>query len=127
MVDMMECCFSIFGNLVSNCVFILSENRNVIDVFIKVLRSLFQRDFRECCIFGIFWSFLKEIVCEMIGLSKFEERGVIIVFLYFIGQKEVFNKVIYLWDDFEVYSLNFKFLSLMEEIEKVRNVFYKGV
>ena len=95
MADMMECCFSIFGNSASNCVSILSENRNITDAFMKASRSSLQRDLRECCIPGIPWSLLKEIVREMIGPSKFEERGATTALPYFTGQKEVLNKVIH--------------------------------
>lgn len=35
---MMDCCFSIFGNLVSNWVIIMSENKCVGEVFIKVFK-----------------------------------------------------------------------------------------
>lgn len=126
MADMMECCFSIFGNSASNCVSILSENRNITDAFMKASRSSLQRDLRECCIPGIPWSLLKEIVREMIGPSKFEERGATTALPYFTGQKEVLNKVIHSWDDLEVYSPNPKLSSLTEEIEKARNAFYKG-
>ena len=125
MVDMMECCFSILGNSASSCVTIISENKHVTDAFIKV--SKLQREIKECCITGIPWGLLKEIVREMIGPTKFEERGATTELPYFIGQlKEVLNKVIHSWDDLEVYSPNPRLPSLVEDIEKERNAFYKG-
>lgn len=48
------------------------------------------------------------------------------IFFFIIGFIEVFNKIIYFWEDFEIYCLNFWLINLMEEIEKVRDIFYKG-
>lgn len=85
MVDIMESSFSIFGNLVSSCVIIFSEIVEVVEVFIEVFKFVFWWELKDCFIIGIFWSLLKEIVCEMVGFFKFEEFGVKIEFLYFIG------------------------------------------
>lgn len=126
MVDMMECCFSIFGNSASSCISIISENKNVAEAFIKASKSSLQKELRECSVAGIPWSLLEEIVREMVGPTKFEERGATTVLPYFTGQKEVLNKVIHSWDDLEVYSPNPRLPSLAEEIEKARNAFYKG-
>lgn len=80
-----------------------------------------------CLIIGIFWGIFEEIVGEMVGLFKFEERKVIMELLYFIGNfRFVFNKIINFWDDLEVYSLNFCLVFFLEDIEKERNNFYKG-
>ena len=125
MVDMMECCFSILGNPASNCVTIISENKHVAEAFIKA--SKLQRELRECSITGIPWKLSKEIVREMVGPTKFEERGATTKLPYFTGQlKEVLNKVIHSWDDLEVYSPDPRLPSLVEDIEKERNAFYKG-
>ena len=126
MVDMMECCFSIFGNPASNCISIISENKDVADAFIKASKSSLQKELRECSIPGIPWSLLEEIVREMVGPTRFEERGATTVLPYFTGQKEVLKKVIHSWDDLEVYSPNPKLPILAEEIERARNAFYKG-
>ena len=127
MVDIMECCFSIFGNLASSCITIISENKNVPESFIKASKTSLQKELRECSITGIPWRLLKEIVREMVGPSKFEERGATTELPYFTGQhKEVLNKVIHSWDDLEVYSPNPRLPSLAEDIEKARNAFYKG-
>ena len=125
MVDMMECCFSILGNSASNCVTIISESRHVTESFIKA--SKLPRELRECSITGIPWKLLKEIVREMVGPTKFEERGATTKLPYFTGQlKDVLNKVIHSWDDLEVYSPDPRLPSLLEDIEKERNAFYKG-
>lgn len=124
MVDMMECCFSILGNAAINCVTILSENNQVTDAFIKA--SKLQRELRECSITGIPWTLLKEIVREILGPTRFEERGAKTELPYFTGLKQVFNKMIHSWDDLEVYSPNPRLSSLVEDIEKARNSFYKG-
>lgn len=125
MVDMMECCFSILGNPASNCVSIISESKHVVEAFIKA--SKLQRELRECSITGFPWKLLKEIVREMVGPTKFEERGATTKLPYFTGQlKEVLNKVIHSWDDLEVYSPDPRLPSLVEDIEKERNAFYKG-
>ncbi|XP_078364796.1 uncharacterized protein LOC144649210 isoform X2 [Oculina patagonica] len=127
MVDMMECCFSIFGNLASSCITILSESKNVAESLIKASKSSLQKELKECSVTGIPWRLLKEIVREMVGPTKFEERGATTELPFFTGQlKEVLNKVIHSWDDLEVYSPNPRLPSLAEDIEKARNAFYKG-
>ena len=125
MVDMMECCFSILGNAASNCVTIVSESKHVSDAFVKASREL-QRELRECSITGMSWTLLKEIVREMVGPTKFEDRGAKTELPYFTGLKEVFNKMIHSWDDLEVYSPNPRLPCLVDDIEKARNAFYKG-
>jgi len=127
MVDIMECCFSIFGNSASNCVTIISESKLVAEAFIKSSEPSLQKELRECSVSGIPWSLLKEIVREMVGPTKFEERGATTELPYFSGQlKEVLNKVIHSWDDLEVYIPNPRLPSSAEDIEKARNAFYKG-
>lgn len=127
MVDIMECCFSIFGNSASSCVTIISESKNVVEAFIRASKPSLQKELRECTLSGIPWTLLKEIVREMVGPTKFEERGATTELPYFNGQlKEVLNKVIHSWDDLEVYSPNPRLPSLVEDIEKARNAFYKG-
>ena len=127
MVDIMECCFSIFGDSANNCVTILSESKIVADAFIKFSETSLQKELRECSISEIPWSLLKEIVREMVGPAKFEERGATTELPYFNGQlKEVLNKVIHSWDDLEVYIPNPRLPSSAEDIEKARNAFYKG-
>lgn len=127
MVDMMECCFSIFGNSASTCVTIISENKNVAEAFIRTSRPSLQKELRECCLSGISWILLEEIVREMVGPTKFEERGATTELPYFNGQlKEVLNKVIHSWDDLEVYIPNPRLPGLTEDIETARNAFYKG-
>ena len=127
MVDIMECCFSIFGNTASSCITIISENKDVAEAFIKGSRPSLQNDVRECSVAGIPWSLLKEIVRELVGPTKFEERGATTELPYFNAQlKEVLNKVIHSWNDLEVYSPNPRLPSLAEDIEKARNAFYKG-
>lgn len=127
MVDIMECCFSIFGNSASNCVTIISESKIVAEAFIKSSEPSLQKELRECSVSGIPWSLLKEIVREMVGPTKFEERGARTELPYFNGQlKEVLNKAIHSWDDLEVYIPNPRLPSSAEDIEKARNAFYKG-
>ena len=124
MVDMMECCFSILGKSASNSITIMSENKHVSEAFIKA--SKLQREIIECSIPGIPWKLLKEVVREMVGPTKFDERGAKTELPYFTGLKEVFNKIINSWNDLEVYSPNPRLPSLLEDIEKERNAFYKG-
>ncbi len=127
MVDIMECCFSIFGNLTSSCITILSESTSVTEAFIKASKPSLQKELRECSVSGIPWSLLKELVREMVGPTKFEERGATTELPYFTGQfKEVLNKVIHSWNDLEVYYPNPRLPKLAKEIEKERNAFYKG-
>ena len=125
MVDMMECCFSILGDSASNCVTVISESKHVTDAFIKASRL--QRELRDCSITDIPWSLLREIVRDMVGPTKFEERGAKTELPFFTGLlKEVFNKMIHSWDDLEVYVPNPRLPRLAEDIEKARNAFYKG-
>lgn len=124
MVDMMECCFSILGDSASNCVTIISESKLVSDAFIKA--SKLQRELRDCSITDLPWSLLREIFREMVGPTKFEERGAKTKFPYFTGMKEVFTKKINSWDDLEVYIPNPRLPRLAEDIENARTAFYKG-
>ena len=124
MVDMVECCFSILGDSASNCVTVISESKHVTDAFIKASRL--QRELRDCSITDIPWSLLREIVREMLGPTKFEERGAKTELPYFTGLKEVLNKMIHSWDDLDVYIPNPRLPRLVEDIEKERNAFYKG-
>ena len=127
MVDIMECCFSIFGNTASSCITIISENKNVGEAFIKGSRPSLQNELRECSVAGIPWRLLKEILRELVGPTTFEERGATTELPFFNGQlKEVLNKVIHSWNDLEVYSPNPRLPSLAEDIEKARNAFYRG-
>ena len=127
MVDIMECCFSIFGNTASSCITIISENKNVAEAFIKASKPSLQNDLKESSIAGIPWSLLKEIVRELVGPTRFEEREATTELPYFNAQlKEVLNKVIHSWNDLEVYSPNPRLPSLAKDIEKARNAFYKG-
>ena len=127
MVDIMECCFSIFGNAASSCITIISENKSVAEAFIKASKPSLQKDLKECSVAGIPWILLKEILRELVGPTKFDERGATTELPYFNGKlKEVLNKVIHSWNDLEVYSPNPRLPRLAEDIEKARNAFYKG-
>ena len=127
MVDIMECCFSIFGNAASSCITIISENKDVAEAFIKASKTSLQKDLKECSVAGIPWSLLKEIVRELVGPTKFEERGATTELPYFNGKlKKVLNKVIHSWSDLEVYSPSPRLPRLAEDIEKARNAFYRG-
>ena len=127
MVDMMECSFSILGSFASSCVTLISENKHVTETFIKASKLQLQRELRGCSITGIQWRLLKEIVRELVGPIRFEERDATTELPYFSGKfKEVLNKMIHSWDDLEVYSPNPRLPSSVEEIENERNAFYKG-
>ncbi|XP_068725433.1 sterile alpha motif domain-containing protein 9-like isoform X3 [Montipora capricornis] len=127
MVDMMDCCFSILGNSASNWVTIMSENKRLGEAFIKAAKHQLQRELTACSIIGIRWEFLEEIVRDMVGLPKFEEREATTELPYFTGNfRPVLNKIINSWDDLEVYSPNPRPASSLEDIEKERNNFYKG-
>ena len=127
MADIMESSFSILGNSASSCVTIISETRPVVEAFIKASKLSLKKELGECFVTGIPWILLKEIVREMVGPSKFEERGATTELPYFTGQlKEVLNKIVHSWDDLEVYSPNPRLPSLAEAIEKERDAFYKG-
>ena len=126
MADIMESSFSILGNSARNCVTILSESRNVAEPIIKASKPSLQKELGECSVIGIPWSLLKEIVRELVGPSKFEEKGATTELPYFTGFKEVLNKTISSWDDLELYCPNPRLPRLAEEIEKERGAFYKG-
>lgn len=127
MADIMESSFSILGNLASSCVTIVSETAPVAEAFIKASRPSLRKELSECSITGIPWILLKEIVREMVGHSKFEERGATTELPYFTGQfKEVLNKIVNSWNDLEVYSPNPRLPMFAEVIEKERDAFYKG-
>lgn len=127
MADIMESSFSILGNSASSCVTIISETPTVAEAFIKASKRSLRKELRECSIAGIPWIHLKEIVREMVGPSKFEEKGATTELPYFTGQlKEVLNKIVNSWDDLEVYSPNPRLPMLAEAIEKERDAFYKG-
>ena len=127
MVDMMECCFSILGNSASNWVTIMSESKRVGEAFINAAKHQLQWELTACSIIGIPWEFLEEIVREMVGLPKFEEREATTELPYFTAPfRPVLNKMINSWDDLEVYSPNPRTSPSLEDIEKERNNFYKG-
>ena len=127
MADIMESSFSILGNSASSCVTIISEAKPVAEAFINASKLSLRKELRECSITGVPWVFLKEIVREMVGPSKFEEKGATTELLYFTGQlKEVLNKIVNSWNDLEVYSPNPRLPMLTEAIEKERDAFYKG-
>ena len=127
MADIMESSFSILGNSASSCVTIVSETRPVAEAFIKASKLSLKKELGECSVTGIPWILLKEIVREMVGPSKFEEKGATTELPYFTGQlKEVLNKTVHSWDDLEVYSPIPRLPSLAEAIEKERDAFYKG-
>jgi len=127
MKDIMESSFSILGNSASSCVTIISETRPVAEAFIKASWSSLQTKLWECSITGIPWTLLKEIVREMVGPSKFDERGATTELPYFTGQlKEVLNKIVNSWNDLEVYCPKPRLPRSAEAIEKERNAFYKG-
>ena len=126
MADIMESSFSILGNSASSCVTIISESRAIEEAFIKASKISLQKELRECCITGIPWSLLKEIVREMVGPSKFEEKGATTELPHFTGLKEVLKKIVHSWDDLEVYCPNPRLPNSAETIEKERDAFYKG-
>ena len=127
MADIIESSFSILGNSASSCVTIISETTPVAEAFIKASKLSLRKELRECSITGIPWIFLKEIVREMVGPSKFEERGATTELPFFTGQlKEVLNKIVNSWNDLEVYSPNPRLPKFAEVIEKERDAFYKG-
>lgn len=127
MADIMESSFSILGNSASSCVTIISETRHVAEAFIKASKPSLQKELAECSIIGIPWILLKEIIREMVGPSKFEEKGATTELPYFTGQlKEVLNKIVNSWNDLEVYCPNPRLVTLAETIEKKRDAFYKG-
>ena len=127
MADIMESSFSILGNSSNSCVTIISESRHVAEAFIKASKPSLQKELAECSITGISWILLKEIIREMVGPSKFEEKGATTELPYFTGQlKEVLNKIVHSWNDLEVYCPNRRLVTLAETIEKERDAFYKG-
>ena len=126
MADIMESSFSILGNWARSCVTILSESRTVVEPFIKASKLSLQKELAECSVTGIPCSLLKEIVRELVGPSKFEEKGATTKLPYFTGFKEVLNKTINSWDDLELYCPKPPLPRLAEEIGKERDAFYKG-
>jgi len=127
MADIMESCFSILGSSAGSCVTIISESKSVAEAFIKASRPSLRKDLRECSIVGIPWVLFEEIVCEMVGPSKFGERGATTELPFFSGSyKKVLNKFINSWEDLEVYSPNPQLPRLADVIEKERYAFYKG-
>lgn len=127
MADIMESSFSILGNSANSCVTIISETTTLAETFINASKRSLRRELRECSITGIPWVLLKEIVREMVGPSKFEEKGATTELPYFTGQPtEVLNKIVNSWNDLEVYSPNPRLPKFAEAIEKERDAFYKG-
>ena len=130
MSDIAESCFSILGEeIASKSVTIISENKLVADAFIKASRSpLVRKQLRECSITGISWDLLKEIVKEMVGPLEFQEKGATTKLPHITGLKDILNKVINSWVDLEVYypEPQDRLPRLSEDIEKVRDAFYKG-
>lgn len=130
MSDIAESCFSILGEeIASKSVTIISENKLVADAFIKASRSpLVRKQLRECSITGISWDLLKEIVKGMVGPLEFQERGATTKLPHITGLKDILNKVINSWVDLEVYypEPQDRLPRLTQDIEKVRDAFYKG-
>ena len=127
MADIMECCFSILGESAPKCISFLSESRAVADSLLQASKPDLRHEIHECTIAEIPWWLLKENVRDMIGPSRFEERHAKTELPYFTGKfKDVFNKTIYSWNDLEVYSPNPKLSSVIDDIEKARDTFYKG-
>ena len=130
MSDIAESCFSILGEeIASKSVTVISENKLVADAFIKASRSaLVRKQLRECSITGISWDLLKEIVKEMVGPLEFQERGATTKLPHITGLKDILNKVINSWVDLEVYypEPQDRLPRLTQDIEKVRDAFYKG-
>lgn len=127
MADIMESSFSILGNSASSCVTIVSESKQIADAFINASKPSLQKEITECSITGIPWILFREIVREMVGPSKFEEKGARTELPYFTGQmKEVLKKIVHSWDDLEVYCPNPGLPRSTEAIEKERGEFYKG-
>ena len=127
MADIMESSFSILGKSASTSVTIISESRSVAEAFIKASKPVLQRELGECSVTGISWILLKEIVREMVGPSRFEEKGATTELPYFTGQlKEVLSKIVHSWNDLEVYCPNPRLPCSTEAIEKERDAFYKG-
>jgi len=126
MADIMESCFSILGNSGGSSVTVISETKSVAEAFIKASRPSLRKELRECSLSGIPWVLFEEIVCEMIGPSKFDERGATTELPFYSGYKKIFNKIINSWEDLEVYSPNPRLPNLADAIEKERDAFYKG-
>lgn len=126
MADIMECSFSILGDSANSCVTIISESRDIADLFIKASKYSLQRELEECSVAGISWALLKEIARELVGPSKFEEKDATTKLPHLCGLKAVLNKAIHSWDDLEVYFPNPRLPRLTEAIEKARDAFYKG-
>ena len=127
MADIMESCLSILGNSAGNCLTVISENVMVAEALIKASKLSLRKEIRECNVAGIKWVVFKEIVCEMVGPSKFDEKGASTDLpFYHGGYKMVLNKVINSWEDLEVYSPNPRLPRSADTIEKERYAFYKG-
>ena len=127
MADIVECSFSILGNAANNCVTILSEGKSAAEAIINASKLSLRKELAGCSISGITWSLLKEIVREMVGPSKFEERGATTDLPYYNGKlKEVPIKTVLSWDDLEVYCPNPRLPTSAEAIAKERDAFYKG-
>ena len=91
MADIMESSFSILGNSASSCVTIISETTAVAEAFINASKRSLRKELRDCSITGIRWVLLKEIVREMVGPSKFEEKGATTELPYFTGHTRRFS------------------------------------
>lgn len=128
MADIMESCFSILGDSASSCVTIISETRSVTEAFIKASRPSLRKELRECSVDEVPWVLFEEIVCGMLGPSKFDERGATTELPFYSGShKKVLNKVINSWRDLEVYCPYPRGLSSVpDSIEKERDAFYRG-
>ena len=127
MADIMESCLSILGNSAGNCLTIITENTMVAEALIKASKSSLRKEIRECTVAGVPWVVFKEIVCEMVGPSKFDEKGASTELPFYHGSyKMVLNKVINSWEDLEVYSPTPRLPRLADTIEKERYAFYRG-
>ena len=127
MADIIESCFSILGKSAGSCVTIISESKSVAEALINASKPSLRKELRECCVAGIPWVLFEEIALEMVGPSKFDERGATTELPFYSGTyKKVHNKVINSWEDLEVYSPSPRLPNLMDVIEKERYAFYKG-
>ena len=127
MSDILESCFSILGDSAAKSISIFSEHQSVVDALVRFSKHTLKKEIHECSISGMPWTLLKENVREMIGFSKFEERGATTELPYYTGEyRKVLNKKINSWDDLEVYSPNPKLSDFVKDIARARDSFYRG-
>lgn len=125
--DIVECCFSIFGESASECVTILSEKKEYADVLIENSKRSLRSKVRDCCVAGMPWKLVEQNVKDMIGPSQFEGINATTELPYYNGKtRKVLNKIINSWKDLEVYPPDPKLPTSYRDIEKARNRFYRG-